>query len=70
MAVILRGIEQRPIFRSNADRINFVERCGSLFPDAGVVCSAWALLPNHVHLLLRTGAVPLSRRYSIEPIFK
>ena len=31
-----------------------------VFPEAGTFCYAFALLPNHVHLLLRTGLTPLS----------
>ena len=59
--VIIRGIEKRPIFGSLADRRDFFRRCGDLFPETGTVCYAWALLTNHVHLLLRTGTVPLSK---------
>ena len=58
--VIIRGMERRPIFTSLADRRDFVERCGRLFPESRTVCYGWALIPNHVHLLLRTGSVPLS----------
>jgi hypothetical protein len=28
--------------------------------ETGTTCFAWALIPNHFHLLLRTGACPLS----------
>jgi putative transposase len=58
--VMVRGIEGRPLFTSGADRRDFVERCSSLFPETGASCYAWALLANHVHLLIRTGHVPLS----------
>jgi putative transposase len=58
--VIVRGIERRPLFTRRADRQDFFERCGRLFPETGTACYAWALLTNHVHLLLRTGTVPLS----------
>ena len=59
--VIVRGIERRPIFLTIADRRDFFERCGKLFPETGTSCYAWAFLSNHVHLLLRTGKVPLSK---------
>ncbi len=59
--VIARGIERRPIFLTVADRRDFFERCGKLFPDSKTSCYAWAFLSNHVHLLLRTGKVPLSK---------
>ena len=59
--VIIRGIERRPIFAGLADRREFFKRCRDLFPETGTACYAWALLTNHVHLLLRTGTVPLSK---------
>jgi putative transposase len=33
---------------------------GGLFADTGTGCYAWALLPNHFHLLLRTEKVPVA----------
>ena len=58
--VIVRGIERRKIFRSDSDRHNFLTRLGILIPETQTDCFAWALIPNHVHLLLRTGSVPVS----------
>ena len=58
--VIIRGIERKKIFRSDFDRKNFVDRLGKLIPETRTDCFAWALLSNHVHLLLRTGLVPIS----------
>jgi len=58
--VICRGIERRPIVRDDTDRAAFVERLGRVLTATGTPCYAWALLPNHLHLLLRTGAVPLT----------
>ncbi len=58
--VIVRGIERRPVFGSFADRRDLFERCGNLFTESRAACYAWAFLPNHVHLLLSTGTVPLS----------
>jgi len=58
--VIVRGIERRKIFRSDFDRNNFVSRLAKLIPETQTDCFAWALIPNHVHLLLRTGSVPVS----------
>jgi len=55
-----RGIEKRPIFRDNADRLNFLERLGKLLGDTHTLCFAWSLMPNHFHLLLKTGPTPLS----------
>ncbi len=58
--VIVRGIERGKIFRSDSDRQNFLNRLGKLIPETHTDCFAWALIPNHVHLLLRTGSIPVS----------
>jgi len=57
--IIFRGIERRKIFRDNKDRDNFLDRLGNVLSDSGTPCYAWALIPNHVHLLLKTGDTPL-----------
>jgi putative transposase len=31
-----------------------------ILQDTNTICYAWALIPNHFHLLLRTGSVPIS----------
>ncbi len=58
--VIVRGIERRKIFRSDYDRKNFLNRLGELIAKTQTDCFAWALIPNHAHLLLRTGLIPVS----------
>jgi REP element-mobilizing transposase RayT len=58
--VICRGIARRPIIRDDTDRAAFVEQLGRVLTATGPRCYAWALLSNYVHLLLRTGAVPLT----------
>ena len=58
--IIARGIERRKIFLDDDDRENFLERLGSLIAASGTQCFAWALIPNHFHLLLRTGDVPIA----------
>jgi REP element-mobilizing transposase RayT len=58
--VIVRGIERRKIFRSDYDRKDFLNRISKLIPATHTDCLAWALIPNHVHLLLRSGSVPVS----------
>jgi REP element-mobilizing transposase RayT len=59
--VTVRGIEQRVIFRDDRDREAFVDRLAELVFETLVTCFAWALMPNHVHLVVRTGSVPLAR---------
>ena len=58
--VIVRGIEGREIFRDDQDRLDFIDRLGDILPDTKTSCYGWSLIPNHVHLLLRTGTVPIS----------
>ena len=59
--IIVRGIERRLIFRDDIDRDRFVNRMEKVFADSHTLCYAWALLPNHAHLLLKTGTVPIHR---------
>ena len=47
------------MFRDDTDRNRFVERLGEVLSSPNTVCHAWALMPNHFHLLLKTGDVPL-----------
>jgi len=58
--IIVRGLERTKIFRYNYDRKNFLQRLSELIPETRTDCFAWTLIPNHVHLLLRTGSVPIS----------
>jgi REP element-mobilizing transposase RayT len=52
---MVRGLERRPIFREDADRADFVARLARLAEQGTLTVYAWALLPNHAHLLVRTG---------------
>jgi len=58
--IIVRGIERRKIFYDDADRDAFVNRLGQVLIETQTDCFAWALIPNHVHLLLRTGLTPIA----------
>jgi len=58
--IICRGIERRKIFIDNADRDNFLERLGIILNETSTPCYGWALIPNHFHLLLRSGNVSIS----------
>jgi len=59
--VIVRGIERSEIFFDDDDRRRFVDRFDRLLVDTETDCYAWALIPNHFHLLLRCNRVELSR---------
>ncbi len=58
--IILRGIERRKIFYDAADRDNFLSRLAAIAAGTQTQCFAWALMPNHAHLLLRTGSAPIA----------
>jgi len=58
--ILIRGIEQRGIFEDDKDREDFLERLSKLLQEMVTPCYAWALMTNHVHLLLRTGTVPIA----------
>jgi len=59
--VIIRGLERRAIVKDDVDRQAFVTRLGALAQATGTPIYAWALLPNHAHLLLRSGPTGLPR---------
>ena len=59
--VMVRGIERRRIFTDDHDRNAFVSRMGDLASEGKTGIYAWALLPNHVHILLRSGVQGLPR---------
>jgi len=58
--IIARGIERRKIFQTKADYTDFLKRLGKIFDETGTRCFAWALIPNHFHLLLKTGHAPIA----------
>jgi REP element-mobilizing transposase RayT len=59
--IMVRGLERRVIFRDDRDRTDFVERLGRLAEAGAWTVYAWALLPDHAHLLVRTAGRPLAR---------
>lgn len=50
--VIVRGVARADIFLNDQDREDFIQRLGLLRAETKTHCFAWALLDNHVHLLL------------------
>lgn len=58
--IIGRGIERRKIFNDDADRESFLRRLGVVIEETSTPCYGWALMPNHFHLVLRTGNAPIS----------
>jgi len=58
--IIVRGIARQNIFDDDADRDAFLSRLGGIIQESHTQCYAWALIPNHCHLLLKTGATPIA----------
>lgn len=58
--IIARGIERHKIFRNKKDFDDFIARLSTILTETTTDCYAWALLPNHFHLLLKTGTVPIA----------
>ena len=58
--VMARGLAQQVIFRDDQDRADFVHRLALLVGAEAWQVYAWAILPNHFHLLVRTGQRPLA----------
>ena len=58
--IIARGIGRRKVFDDNDDRDFFIERLGKIICDTETQCFAWALIPNHFHLLLKTRIIPIA----------
>ncbi len=58
--IICRGIERQKILDDDADRDNFLERLGTILQETSTPCYGWAQIPNHFHLLLRSGKVSIS----------
>jgi REP element-mobilizing transposase RayT len=56
--VIVRGVERCDIFRDDRDRERFLDRLGELIVESKARCFAWALMSNHVHIVLQTGNGP------------
>jgi REP element-mobilizing transposase RayT len=58
---MVRGIEGRRIFLGDDDRRDFVDRLDLLLPEMQWRCFAWALMPNHAHLVMQGARGGLSR---------
>jgi len=58
--IIVRGIERKAIFIDSLDYSNIIDRLEIVLTESKTPCFAWTLMGNHLHLLLRTGVVPIS----------
>jgi REP element-mobilizing transposase RayT len=55
-----RGIEKRDIFQGSGDRMAFLDRLSEIIIEGEAKLYAWALMPNHFHLLVRPCEASLS----------
>ena len=56
--ITARGIERRLRYKDDTDCENFLTCLIAILLDTRIAYYAWALMPNHFHLLLRTGSPP------------
>jgi putative transposase len=54
-----RGSEGQAIFAEDDDCLDFLRRLTSICAASRASIYAWALMPNHFHMLIRTGVWPL-----------
>lgn len=59
--VICRGNQRQAIFHSDADKTHYLDRLEHYRQRYGFTLYAYVLMTNHVHLLLETAKVPLSK---------
>src|SRR5688500_8460786 len=59
--VIVRGNHRRDIFRDESDRVTYLKRIEHYRERYSCIVYAYVLMSNHVHLLIETGAVGLSK---------
>lgn len=59
--VAARGVNRETIFWDDEDRWEFVRRLARLVTELEFTCFAWALIPNHFHLLVRRDGPPLAK---------
>lgn len=58
--IIIRGIERRSIYKDKRDYQDFLNRFEEVIIESDGTCFAWALMPNHAHLLIRSGKYGLA----------
>lgn len=52
--VMSRGVARMPVFLADVDRMDFLDRVGTLVEAGDIVIHAFCLMPNHYHLLCET----------------
>lgn len=57
---MVRGLDRKPIFQDDKDREEFLSRLEKALGKTLCQCYAWSLMPNHYHLLIRSGKEGIS----------
>ena len=65
--IIQRGVNRSRIFSDDNDRHDFVKRMARNLEGTKTRCFAWALMSNHVHMVLETGNEPI--RHVLQCLF-
>lgn len=58
--IIVRGINRSPIFTTDEDKSNFLERLGENVIQGQSAVYAWVLMTNHIHMLFKSGSDGIS----------
>ncbi len=64
--VIVRANHRPDIFRDDSNRVAYLDRIEHYRKRYRCIVYAYVLMSNHVHLLIETGAVRLSKKKSKE----
>lgn len=59
--VMARGVARQKIFTDSNDYQLFLKKLGNCLQRNNVKCFAWALMPNHFHLLVQRTTVPIHK---------
>jgi REP element-mobilizing transposase RayT len=59
--VMVRGVARGRIVDDDTDRKRLIAELAEVLPRGEMACLAWVVMSNHVHLLVRTGSMPLGR---------
>jgi REP element-mobilizing transposase RayT len=58
---MVRGIERRSIFKTDTDQRDLLDRISRTLTKTRTPCYAYAVMSNHCHMLLQTGATSISK---------
>ena len=58
--IINRGIEKRSIFLDDNDKKHFIDLLARILTETNTMIFAFALIPNHFHILIMRGTTPVS----------